>query len=261
MGMIRVSLLLTFLLAVCFLGALIHEEKGIVFYAGAKDGIFRITQDTVELFSRTEYSKLSVWQGRLYDSSSVYSFEGEKVLSEPLKVSHAQVVGFGMMARISSEKDTVTFFDMSGKVLWEYGMLHEPDNRLQDAGGVFIDENTFVLLNDGKGAMLKYSLKEGTITPFARLPVGKLGAMYFDRGYIQFYVASSDSIYRFGEGEEPIMVAKDLPGNITGMVVIGETIYFTSNFGDGLYRYAIDEGRATLIAVLNYPVSLVALPW
>lgn len=90
-----------------------------------------------------------------------------------------------------------------------------------------------------------FSRQTGEILPIARSEYGKLSSIYFDQGENEYYIA----------------VAEGLPSNLTGLVLVGKTIYFTANFGNGLFSYGIDDGKATLLTPLNYPISLVAMSW
>ncbi|PNS36197.1 hypothetical protein [Mesotoga sp. B105.6.4] len=149
------------------------------------------------------------------------------------------------MEKIDSERDTVTFYDMKRKSAGKFDMLHDADNLLQNMYGIFLDERTFVLSTNGQDTVLKYLMETGQILPIARSEYGKLSSIYFDQGENEYYIA----------------IAEELSSNLTGLVLVGKTIYFTANFGNGLFSYGIDDGKATLLTPLNYPTSLVAMSW
>jgi len=262
MKTIRIALLiLVVLVAVSSIASMIYEEEGIVFYAGTRDGVMRITPDATELFSTVNNSYLSVWGNRLYDSCNEYSFEGEEMSCRRLGTSWIHVAGFNKLVYIDNEEDVVYFYDIDGNCLAEYGMLHERDTRLQNTRGLFLDESTFILATNGKDTVLKYCLQSGEITPIASSPSGWLGAIDYDRESSTFYIASGARILRFKEFGEMELVAEDLAGNVTGIVVIGNMIYFVSNFGNGLYALDMTTGETRFLTYLNYPQSLVAFPW
>ena len=78
-----------------FSRCLIHEEKDIVFYAGTKIGIIRITPEVTELFSTTQNTALSIWNNNLYDYYNEYSLVDGKVVVNRFSSTRIHAVGFG----------------------------------------------------------------------------------------------------------------------------------------------------------------------
>lgn len=177
-----------------------------------------------------------------------------------------EVVAFDRIAILNNSDDFVAFYGLDGTLIAKMDMLHEPDNSLQNVGGVFLDKNTFILSEDGRNNILKYNIKESSASVLKNISyidekyITWLGAITFDKTSGFFYLSTSgNEILRFTEATEPELVAEGLPGYISGLLISRDLIFFTARHENGFYSYDMNTKILNKLADLENPKAMIAV--
>ena len=194
----------------------------------------------------------------------VYNLDGEirTIVPIPSDVHFLEFTTLpdGKFALLNNANDKIYFVDSTGKLLATTNILDTPDDQLQNLNGIVVG-NRLILSEDGKKHVLAFDLNSYERLMFkdlSGLPDVWLGAITYDGGV--FYLATSDTIYKFTEATAAIKVAKLPKGNITSMVILHGFAYLSLNFsGAGeIYKVNITDGTISLVVTgLNYPNNLV----
>lgn len=169
--------------------------------------------------------------------------------------------GFGLIASVHNDTDDVDFYRYDGSFVRNIKFNDPHDNELQYACGIFLDENTFLLSEDGNNNIIKFNVAESSFEIFKSFDFGWLGEMYKFHDTYYIYTSSGAAIYTFSETTQPMFVNKDFPFHITGMVVEDDFIYFVSNFGNGFFKYDMDEKTISKVYDLHYPRNLYKISY
>ena len=225
--------------------------------------IVKITEDgTVSTGIKTsdfcvdDNAKLLFTLTRSYD----YSTGEFKLVNEYESLKHIISSGFGLIASVHNDTDDVDFYRYDGNFVGNIKFNDPPNNRLQNAYGIFLDENTFLLSEDGNNNIIKFNVAESSFEIFKSFDFGWLGAFYKFHDTYYIYTGGA-AIYKFSETTKPMLVNKDFPVHITGMVVEDDFIYFVSNFGNGFFKYDMTEKTMSKVYDLHYPKKLYRISY
>ncbi|OAA29147.1 hypothetical protein AT15_03925 [Kosmotoga arenicorallina S304] len=168
--------------------------------------------------------------------------------------------GFGIIASVHNDTDDIDFYDYDGNFIKTIEFSGNPV-ILQSAYGIFLDNNTFLLSEDGYNNVIKVNISDGTAEIFKSFDFGWLGvfAKHEDSYYI--YTSAGNAIYKFSASTDPVLIDDGFPAHVTGIVAEESILYFVSNFGNGFYSYNMESGELTKIADLNYPQGLYKITY
>ncbi|MFO7881049.1 MAG: hypothetical protein R6U52_00760 [Kosmotogaceae bacterium] len=169
--------------------------------------------------------------------------------------------GFGKLASVHNNTDDVDFYDYEGKFIKNIKFKEVSDKHLQYISGIFLDDNTFLLSEDGNRNIVKINISEESCEIFKAFDIGWLGEITKFEDFYYMYVSSGASIYKFSDSTDPICVGKDFPFHITGLEVEGDMLYFVSNFGKGFYKYNIANNSLIKLFELNSPDRLYTITY
>ncbi|MGC9384901.1 MAG: hypothetical protein ACP5D6_09900, partial [Kosmotogaceae bacterium] len=147
--------------------------------------------------------------------------------------------GYGKIASVHNDTDDVDFYDYEGKFIKNIKFKEVSDKHLQYISGIFLDDNTFLLSEDGNRNIVKINVSEENCEVFKSFDIGWLGEITKFEDFYYIYVSSDTSIYKFSDLTDPVCIGKEFPYHITGLEVEGDILYFVSNFGKGFYKYNI----------------------
>ncbi len=234
------------------------------FLALERNYIVKITEDgTVSTgikaneFCVDDNAKLLFTLTRSYD----YSTGEFKLVNEYESLKGYIFSGYGLIASVHNDTDDVDFFGYEGEHINNVIFDESPNNELQYASGLFLDENTFLLSEDGHDNIIRFNISESSFEIFKSFDFGWLGEMDRFQGFYYVYTSSDASIYKFTEIATPALVNNDFPFHITGMVVEDDFIYFVSNFGNGFFKYDMSEKTTSKIYSLHYPKNLYKISY
>ena len=240
-------------------------EEGYRFLTVEKDtGIVMITEDGTSAiginagiysgFAVDDDQKLLFVAGgsdsKVYDYSS-----GDFVFQKTLSLSSGYIFcGHGRIAVARNTTDDVDFYDYDGKLINNVKFKDPADTRLQNVYGIFLDEDTFVLSEDGDRNIIKIRISDGSIEVLKHFDQNL--SSIFKHGDFYYVAVGGSKIYKFNETTDPVLIASGLPSAITGLYVDDNLIYFVSNYGYGFYIYNMDTEEYVKKFDLNYPKLL-----
>lgn len=220
-------------------GTIIEISKEGSFTTVIKASSFCVDNDAKLLFTSTE----------VYDYSS-----GEFLLLRTYNQLKGYIyAGFGMIASVHNDTNDIDFYDYDGNFIKNIRFRENADDNLQNAYGIFLDNNTFLLSEDGYKNVIKVNISEGTTEIFKAFDFGWLGAFAKYEDFYYIYTSAGNAIYKFSASTDPVLIDDGFPTHVTGMVVEESILYFVSNFGNGFYSYNLESGELTKKADLNYP--------
>ncbi|MFW6120980.1 MAG: hypothetical protein ACOC80_08815 [Petrotogales bacterium] len=226
--------------------------------------IVRITEDgTVSTgikaheFCIDDNAKLLFTLTRSYD----YSTGEFKLVNEYESLKGYIFSGFGLIASVHNDTDDVDFYRYDGSFVRNIKFNDPHDNALQYACGIFLDDNTFLLSEDGYNNIIRFNVVESSFEIFKSFDFGWLGEMDRFKGFYYVYTSSGASIYKFTEIATPVLINNDFPFHITGMVVKDDFIHFVSNFGNGFFKYDFNEKTMSKVYDLHYPKNLYKISY
>ncbi|MEA2066576.1 MAG: hypothetical protein U9O65_05715 [Thermotogota bacterium] len=83
--------------------------------------------------------------------------------------------GYGKIASVHNDTDDVDFYDYEGKFIKKIKFTEISDNHLQYISGIFLDDNTFLLSEDGNSNIVKINISEESCEVFKPFDIGWLG--------------------------------------------------------------------------------------
>ena len=234
-------------------------EEGYRFLTVEKDtGIVMITEDGTSAIGINAYKfavdddqkLLFTNNGFVYDYST-----GVFIHQKTLSLSSGYIFcGHGRIAVARNTTDDVDFYDYDGKLINNVKFKDPADTRLQNVYGIFLDEDTFVLSEDGDRNIIKIRISDGSIEVLKHFDQNL--SSIFKHGDFYYVAVGGSKIYKFNETTDPVLIASGLPSAITGLYVDDNLIYFVSNYGYGFYIYNMDTEEYVKKFDLNYPKLL-----
>jgi len=245
------------------------DEYGF-FYTIRNGEVTRLKKDgTIELLG-INASDIFSWDDHLYSwdrhtkKVHEYNINGDSldlsrtIVLEDLDLDRCLgisfVVGYGKIAVISNKHDDVHFFSLEGEFLNHGLILDEPDLRLQNVSGFFLDPETLIVSEDGYSNIIKMSSVTGESEVLVNIPILPwLGSIIYDIDTNESFVAASSKIIQFylNSPEDYNIIAEDLPSHITGLVKMEDSIFFVSNFAGGFYKLDIITGKLKTITSVD----------
>lgn len=183
---------------------------------------------------------------KLLSGKAFYEYDkGEFSFLESLSIDNGYpVIGYGKILIIDTGEDIANVYDYSGNFIKQIIFVDPPGSDLQCFEGFFLDDNNFVISEDGIGNISQFNIQTEEKTILMPEEGGWFGAIYNSSDYYYFYKSSSE-IYRFdlSNSYEKELIISNLPYHAVGIVVIDSRIYFTSNFGNGFYIYDMNTSE------------------
>lgn len=247
------------------------SQSGVFFYTRTRDGVVRVSSMGSKeiIINQTIGHGLEILDNKIYINNQtygasilVYDLKGNYLRTIPTPPQASQYLDFvalpdGRIALMDNINDRIYFVNSSGNLLATTNILNSPDNLLQNLDGIVVN-NQLVFSDDGKKRILKIDLNTYQKTIFrdlTSLPGAWLGAITYTDG--QYYLATSRTIYRFSETSPVVEIATIPEYNITGLVVIDNFAYASTNFAGKIYKVDLNSGSSSVLTSgLNYPRDL-----
>ncbi len=241
-------------------------------YTSTRDGLVRVSLERAEKEIIPGCAgTLAASDGVLYslcgDIIYAYDRDGNELRRIPLpeeprgrNIVGLVALGEAGFALLDNDDDKVYFVGPSGEFLREVSIVNTPDTRWQNMYGV-VANGRLIISEDGYNRLMSVDLTTYEVSVFKDLGYLPhwLGALAYRDGV--FYLCGPTSVYAFAEDEDPVKIAEVPRGNISGIVMLGDYIYTSSNFAGAIYRTTISTGDTeTWVEGLNFPEELVFLP-
>jgi len=188
------------------------------------------------------------------------SFLGTISLPEEVAYSvNFLVLPDSRFAMLDNKNDKVYFINSQGKYLKTVDILESSDSELQNLDGVVVG-NSLILSENGHNQLLKIDLQTYQVSIFRDFSnlVGWLSDIAYHDG--KFYICQAQNIYSFVEGHQETLICTLPEGNNTGLVIVGNFGFVTSNFGNKVYKIDLSTGEwEVFVPELDYPSDIEIL--
>lgn len=240
----------------------VPQEGAFIF--SDREGVFRMDQDGMrDLFVGSASAAIETFEGRLFthQSRTVYEYDGagNQVRSIPVDSRIIYPYEFcalpgNRFAFLDNSNDFISFINSSGSLIREIPIAEVlPESSLQNIKGVVV-ENQLVVSAFGNNQLVRINLDTyqwSVFRDFSHLAGSVSDIDYADGVY---YLCHQRSLFAFTEkGEERVIC--ELPDyNNTGVAVLGDFAYVTSNFGNKVYRINVRSGDFdAIVGDADYP--------
>jgi hypothetical protein len=165
---------------------------------------------------------------------------------------------YGIIASVNNSTDIVDFYNYNGTFIKSIKIIDEPNHTAQNSFGIFLDEDTFLLSEDGDNNLIQFNISEGTTEIYRSFSdsLQWIGVFYKLGNDFYIYTITGSSIYKFRKYGIPVLVDESFPNNIAGMIVEEDKIHFVSNYANGYFTYDRTTKEWTKIEELHFPRKL-----
>ena len=232
-----------------------------------RDGIFRMDQDGMRgLFVGSAGAATETFENRIYTyhTRTVYEYGDEGNLIRSIPVDSRIIYPYEFCALpgdrfafLDNENDFISIINSSGSLIREIPVAESlPESSLQNIKGVVV-ENQLVVSAFGNNQLLRVNLDTyqwSVFRDFSHLAGGVSDIDFADGVY---YLCHQKHLYAFTEKEEERLICELPDYNNTGVAVLGDFAYVTSNFGNKVYRINIRSGDFdAIVGDANYPQDI-----
>lgn len=231
-------------------------DEGIFIFSD-RNGTWLMYQDGAKILFNSEGSRdIEIFESKIYihwgHNVSVYDPFGSLIrgiaidsrIAYPYKMC---VLPGENMAFLDNERDTVSFTNSAGELVKTVSFTGQPpDDNLQSVNGV-VAENSLIICEDGNTQLVRINLDNfewSVFRNFQHLP-GWLSDVDYADG--TFYMTQSQKFFSFREDNGENLVVELPDYHNTGIAVLGNFAYITSNFGNKIYRVNVQNGHYEVI--------------
>jgi len=160
------------------------------------------------------------------------------------------------LAFLNNNSDTVTFANELGVMTRTISITNlPPDDNLQSVNGIVVD-NRLIISEDGNNHLVSIDL--GTYSWSELKNFEHLSGWLSDVDYSDgtYYLCQSKKLFSFTEDGEEHLICELPDYHNTGIAVLGDFAYITSNFGNKIYRVNLRNGDYEVIANAEYPKDI-----
>lgn len=242
------------------------DENQEAFLTLVDGSIVQITEDgtsstgiITDHFCVDDNNKILFTLTKSYDYSS-----GELELINEYNIPKGFIYSnYGIIASINNSTDIVDFYNYDGTFIKSIKIIDEPNGIAQNSFGIFLDENTFLLSEDGDNNLIQFNISEGTAEIYRSFSdsLQWIGAFCRLGNDFYIYTITDSAIYKFRKYGIPVVVDNGFPNNIAGMIVEEDKIHFVSNFANGYYTYDFTSKETEKVLEIHYPKKLFKITY
>ena len=167
--------------------------------------IIKITDNSTSLTGLTENYNyyFDSNSDRLIIGSNFYEYDGISFnhLNSFTLESGEPIIGYGKILKVNNTDDIANVYNFNGDYIKTISLIATPTTRNQSCAGFFLDENNFVLSDDGLKNIAKFNILSEEKTIISTPENGWNSSICKSDNYYYVYNSRNSSIYRIKKSQ------------------------------------------------------------